>query len=360
MSKEKQKFFRSSAFNADKKRDKRNNSDGISSDRPPKGRNSTKADEVKTTSNKQKPSDKLLSKDEKVLSRRQAKKPASSSSSSSECSSSSDDSDSSDSDSDSSSQLSDCPEKCPNLKVPTMFTSNGTKLETFGSVSGLNLGKDGVWGFAAAAAEAAKKDGETPAENDKTDSNVDKSRSATGFTQLKGLFDGLSHLFATPSETRSRPGNTVNYNPNRRKKNEKSETTKEEKVEVDDVIKPSNPPPPPLPVHKPPYSSTFFLPADDNDNTTQMTPSNLVKKAVDSKRHELERRKFLKAEPPGFGTASCFSHNAMLVDARMKKRNLIAEATQTNHPLSVLPIANNQTGKIGLPTHESPVPRPFP
>lgn len=38
-------------------------------------------------------------------------------------------------------------------------------------------------------------------------------------------------------------------------------------------------------------------------------------------------------------------------DARMKKRNLIAEATQTNHPLSVppTPITNNQTGKIGNP-----------
>lgn len=82
-----------------------------------------------------------------------------------------------------------------------------------------------------------------------------------------------------------------------------------------------------------------------------MTPSNLVKTAVYSKRHEIDRRNFLKSEAI-LGSVG-IEHSSMTIveDSRMKKRNFIAETAQTNHPLSVpsTQIANNQTGKIGNP-----------
>lgn len=462
MSKEKQKFFRSSAFNADKKRDRKKQPDssereksnkdgkiiGKKSDqtRPSQNRlcknvikvEPSKSDDKQKALEQKKLKAKEIEEEEESKKKKQTQKETSSSSSS-ECSSSSDDSDSSDSESNSSTQpsesshLSDSQSKCKYLKVPTLFRPNNRKVETFGSVSGLNLNKDGVWGFAAAAAEARKTTGSPltfaaftdnakPETNkifaeEKSSSNSSGSldRTRSGFGQLKGLFDGLSHLFAAPSESRSRCSNTPNYNPSRRKKNdEKTAVESGNKTAVENVDKTSfenvnktsvenvnktffenvnktsvnvdktsvknvnktssknvnktsvenvnktlsenvktdvNPSlkkskcsaDQPIVNRKAPVSDTFFLPPDDDN--TQMTPSNLVKKAVDSKRHELERRKFLKTEA-GLG----LSHNSMLEDARMKKRNLISEATQTNHPLSVLPITNNQTGKIGLRT----------
>lgn len=482
MSKEKQKFFRSSAFNADKKRDKKKQLTDVpdNSEREKSNRDSKiigkRNDQTRPSQNrlcknakveqsksddKQKVLEPKKLKAKEIEEKEESKKEKEtekeiSSSSSSECSTSSDDSDSSDSESNSSTQpsesshLSDSQSKCKYLKVPTLFRPNNRKVETFGSVSGLNLNKDGVWGFAAAAAEARKTNGSpltfaTFTDNAKTETNktfveeksssnssssLDRTRS--GFGQLKGLFDGLSHLFTAPSESRSRCSNTPNYNPSRRKKTDekpvvenvnktsaesvdktsfknvnktsvknvnKTSTENVNKVSVDinktsvenvnktsvknvnktsvensnkasvknvnktsvenvnkmllenasktDVHLPLKKSKcsadQPSSNRKTPFSNTFFLPPDDDN--TQMTPSNLVKKAVDSKRHELERRKFLKTEA-GLG----FSHNSMLEDARMKKRNLIAEATQTNHPLSVLPITNNQTGKIGIRT----------
>lgn len=428
MSKEKQKFFRSSAFNADKKRDKKKPSSESTGDkivsekeqsrdkslgkkseqtRVSHGRTcKTKVkDEAEDKSNarpnrqqkeivkKGLKADAIIKEQEKdVASKKELKKPVVSSSSSSECSSSSDDSDSSDSDSDSSTQPSESSQasrQCGNVTIPRLFATTNKKIDTFGSVSGLNLSKDGMWGFAAAAAEARKKESNTeplsfaavaeskPAFNndsekssksystysdDKTSSSsssVDRMR--PGFGQLKGLFDGLSHLFTAPSESRSRTGNTPNYNPNRRKRTTENdkipvESNKSEggaKIDHDVTVKKPKCNEPPH--QKIPTPATSFLPSEDD--CTQMTPSDLVKKAVNSKRHELERRKFFKTEA-GLGTVG-LSQNSMLEDARMKKRNLIAEATQANHPLSVLPITNNQTGKIGLRTH-TPYIFPFP
>lgn len=379
-------------------------------------------------------------------------------SSSASSSSSEDVSSSSDSESDSSMELSETSNS--NAKRSnTAFVSN-EETKTFGTVGGITINnKDDVWGFAAAAAagEAKQKEVVRPDDTTKSESPTDKDavdnknsnknnnshiddknsdsviintdRGRTGLGQLKGLFDGLSHLFATPTLNRSRSGNSPNYNPSRRKKPENAEQTNEEidknknseqvtpskdkiekvveeevkekvikqemvkekvakqevvkeKVTKQEVVKDKvakqevvvkekvrkeklekdktetknqiselklasvngqKRTASPQPLRK--FSHSIKVLASE-DKPTQMTPSNLVKTAVNSKRHELERRKFLKSEA-GLGTVG-FSQKAMLEDARMKKRNLIAEATQTNHPLSVLPLSNNQTGKIRL------------
>lgn len=56
------------------------------------------------------------------------------------------------------------------------------------------------WGFAALAAKA-------PTDLAKTDisNNNKKDKPIAGFVQLKGLFDGLSHFYSTPLQSRTRP-----------------------------------------------------------------------------------------------------------------------------------------------------------
>jgi len=55
------------------------------------------------------------------------------------------------------------------------------------------------WGFAALASKA-------PIEHTKTEvSNNKKDKPIAGFVQLKGLFDGLSHFYSTPLQSRTRP-----------------------------------------------------------------------------------------------------------------------------------------------------------
>lgn len=394
-----------------------------------------------------------------------------SSSDSSECCSSSgdDESSSSDSDSDSSnhSESSRISIGGTKIKLPTASYSSTNNISTFGSISGINDTKEQIWGFAAAVAAAepnkkhfinvtsSKSDnkfGDSPFNLHKINSNFsfldDKNSSSSstfsssncdrqkpGFGQLKGLFDGLSHLFTTPDHSRSRTGPVPNYNLNRRKRSSEKDNNsspplakkthagskKEQelpdpekscnKAELDVVksktilsvskpvaprpavaIKHSEPKidridskalkklmgvtqkpengianivtkhtnitiPPKIPkrVSLVPTQSPdrrlprpgIFLPSSE-DEWAQMTPSNLVKTAVNSKRHEFERRRFLKGEAPYCGMGYMgFSHSSFLEEVRMKKRNLIAEATQINHPLSVPQPSNNQTGKMG-------------
>lgn len=394
-----------------------------------------------------------------------------SSSDSSECTSSSGDdgSSSSDSDSDSSnhSESSRISIGGTKIKLPNTSFSGTNNISTFGSICGINDTKEQIWGFAAAAAAAEpnkklfvnvtnnksdNKFGDSSFSSNKISSNFsfldDKNSSSSstfsssncdrqkpGFGQLKGLFDGLSHLFTTPDHSRSRTGPTPNYNLNRKKRSsekddtnspplaKKPHTKKEQELmepEKNSKVEPTvvkTKTIPSLPVTKPvpsppavvkrsepkiekieskvlkklmgvtqkpengiasivtkhtnitippkipkrvtlnpvPSQSQdrrlprpgIFLPSSE-DEWAQMTPSNLVKTAVNSKRHEFERRRFLKGEAPygGMGYMG-FSHSSFLEEVRMKKRNLIAEATQINHPLSVPQPSNNQTGKVG-------------
>lgn len=461
MSKEKQKFFRLSAFNADKKRDKKpeskrtnsqlqnGNKKEIASKEPPQRSSlvtrSSKAFKAKdertpqttkvqtrtsVVSNKQKnpetkpKNSKLQNKpkpetdsassssseqddddddDEEEKQSKKSDKAQTITSSSSDCSSTDEEesSETSDSDSESSAQLSESSSRLSlnntNLKLSTMFTSNSKKMETFGSISGLNNDKDDVWGFAAAAAAAKKKEDKPPpfahlakkAEEKQPKSCSENERklekTKPGFGQLKGLFDGLSHLFA--ASTRSRNQNVPNYSLSRRKRNadkepenEKIPNSKEQETTTEgagkvikqveivcnsrrdnlDEIKLKSKQRDEIKLMESirkaarNVASSHPLASTEESVVTaqkiQMTPSNLVKTAVNSKRHEFERRKFFKSGA-GLGCSVGFTHYAMLEDARMKKRNLIAEATQTNPPLSVLPLSNNQTGKNGLRTH---------
>lgn len=358
MSKEKQKFFRLSAFNADKKRDKKQ----LSS---PQINN--KQENLKKPSNRN--NQNKLHEEKKIEEF-------------SDCSSSSEKETDLSSDTDSSLEPSS---SRSNIKIPTYISSNTKKTETFGSISGITLDKDAPWGFAVAAAEVKKLEmtSNEPLtfatfKNQSTfsiDNNLNENgksffsslvdddvnsfnngidRAKSGLTQLRGLFDGLSHLFAANTENRS-SRSTPNYNPSRRTKRE------EEVIEDVDKIKTkrnkatiktatssetkniqAQPNPPILPIS---ISNSF------ENYKSIMTPSNLVKTAVYSKRHEIDRRNFLKSEGK-LGSVG-FEHSSMTIveDSRMKKRNFIAETAQTNHPLSVPPtqIANNQTGKIGNP-----------
>lgn len=348
--------------------------------------------------------------------------------SSEECSSSSSDESSSlESDSDSSNHPSET--KIPGSKLKpssSLFVATtSTSMNTFGSIGGISDSKDSeIWGFAAAAAEAKNNNvfGKTDTAGNfisngiKTESKIDslssqvddKSSNSTsnssssssdrlkpGFGQLRGLFDGLSHLFTT-GENRSRTNTMPNYSLSRRKrpseKQIEKEASKKVVVEVQEEKKPKLEPksessinpkpenavgiasvvtkqsnitvPPKIPRRITPttiYSDKVFRSRkfmEEQSPCTPMTPSNLVKTAVNSKRHELERRNFLKGEVPfgGLGYMG-FSHSSLLEDVRMKKRNLIAEATQINHPLSVPQPSNNQPGKMGHRTHPiSPVP----
>lgn len=406
MSKEKQKFFRLSAFNAEKKRTRAAALDA-----------EHRRNHLNLLVGKNDDNDRDINKTEEV--ERKAVKEQSPSENSDSCSSdcSSSESDSSESDSESSVDRSETSRMSGSLKIPTLYAPATEKMKTFGSVGGITSDKESVWGFAAAAAEANKKydtftsfsvnkcEEEDEEEEDKSKSNLNRP----GFSQLKGLFDGLSHFYA-PKIMRSR--NTPDYNLSRRKKKEETDTNthkqhdndtsqnqkkddtndgctvlalekysstrslkkdiKNEKIETSlaqEVSKgsqkneqnqkslntkpllpiPSTSPVSSISSQKYPMSNSFTAQKTDVPKK-HMTPSDLVKTAVNSKRHELERRRLLKSEA-GLGVVGFLSHSAaILEDARTKKRNLIAEATQTNHPLSVLPTANNQTGKIGPQT----------
>ncbi|KRT82696.1 PHD finger motif containing protein [Oryctes borbonicus] len=398
MSKEKQKFFRLSAFNAEKKRTRAAALDA-----------ENRRNHLNTLLGKKDDNHKVVNNAEEV--ERKAVKEQSASENSDSCSTdcSSSESDSSESDSDSSADRSETSRMSGSLKIPALWHAPITeKIKTFGSVGGITSEKESVWGFAAAAAEANRNhDLSSSFPNNKTNEEEEKLKSSAnrpGLSQLKGLFDGLSHFYA-PKIMRSR--NTPDYSLSRRKKKDdseikpqksdecipKSEMNKDggdfgdvsiaeesynftrsrkkdaiqkEKIEaslVHEMSKRSqkkeqnqkslnNKPLLPLPPTSPISSLISQRYPVSNSATTQttdvpkkhMTPSDLVKTAVNSKRHELERRRLLKSEA-GLGVVGFLSHSAaILEDARTKKRNLIAEATQTNHPLSVLPTANNQTG----------------
>ncbi|CAG9856989.1 unnamed protein product [Phyllotreta striolata] len=318
MSKEKQKFFRSSAFNPEKKNTRGKNAKAEKCDKTDKAeaknKRNAKANDIEKT---KKPAKKVESEE----SSDDDSDDNSSSDSSSSCSGS---------DTDSSADKSDAKANLRNAKIPAAFDSKPEKTTTFG---GITSDEDKPWGFAAAAASGAKhkdasktseqptKTGEnlfitvlkeegflnenvaSPAKSE--DSSVsDKSLKAPGFGQLKGLFDGLSHLFAAPSESRA-SRSTPNYNPNRRRlKDREDDNQSADSLERSKDVEPANDrapspvqvqaqvqvPSPKAPVAPPqPQQSPLKV-----ESPTSMTPSNLVKTAVNSKQHE--KRKLIKSE----------------------------------------------------------------
>ncbi|VEN51853.1 unnamed protein product [Callosobruchus maculatus] len=362
MSKEKRKFFKGSVFNAGKKKaEKTPKTRGKKSQEPPpkkqavtaakkNGKIATPKVQTRTTVKKQPPKEEETREAEKSSSEE--------SSSSSSCSS--------DSDTDSSVDNSDSRTSMRNIRIPQIFSATGVeKKETFGSISGMEVDKDKPWGFAAAAAEAGKK--EEPSENlfiaamkeegllkeDKNETSKEKtSKFSSGIGQLKGLFDGLSHFFTAPSESRA-SRSTPNYNPNRRK-TKKDETKAEEDAPAPkEAVKTAPlPPPPPLPP---------AVPEEPKPVATDLSPSNLVKTAVSSKQHE--KKKQIKSETPGGGacvekTTAPATEGAAAAAASAKKRGATAAAPFASTmppppPPPVQPFYNNQMGEFKIP-HQLP------
>ncbi|KAL1494960.1 hypothetical protein ABEB36_010459 [Hypothenemus hampei] len=171
--------------------------------------------------------------------------------------------------------------------------------KTFGSICGINNDADAPWGFAAAAQAVGKKNNNiknlfsSPLEKvtlfDKTSEDGKKSNQQQqqhqqqGMTQLKGLFDGLSHFFAAPTPGRGASRAQPNYNPNKRKPKEISgvNTRKTNDNEKEDVKKVLSSPDP--------RSSPTTVPTSQS-----LSPSDLVKSAVNSQRHQAQQQ--LKSE----------------------------------------------------------------
>lgn len=314
LSKEKRKFFRSSAFNADKKKLEIDKSKDFS-----RSSKVAKRDDSNSRNNNTLKMSKTVEKNKVSVNKNKNLKDEcdmsdsyssdandeSSSSSSSECSSNSSSSSSSEdgssSDSISDSEGSGCKET---LKIPsTMFSTTVEKKETFGSISGLDIEKEGLWGFAAAAAKFKEK--EEKMDEVKKESNIPE-KSRAGFGQLKGLFDGLSHFFAPPSDARA-SRSSPNYNPSRRKPKEKDNSPKIEKKAVVKVEKLDLK----QELEKNFIEQSKFEISNRERNlkkittilknevakekpeeikSIKMTPSNLVKSAVNCKRLESERK----------------------------------------------------------------------
>lgn len=162
--------------------------------------------------------------------------------------------------------------------------------------------------------------------------NVNRSIQRSGFGQLKGLFDGLSHLFSTPALSRFRTGaNTPNYNPGRRKPRIELPKTKQKSVsneikaikEVPKTIISSLEVKQPVSFIQKSHVRKTSPPLEEN----YLSPSFLVKTAANAKKHESERRRIFKEEGPHIVSDSMMRFH----EKQALKRELIAEATQAHH-----------------------------
>lgn len=255
--------------------------------------------------------------------------------SSEECSSSSCESESEDSDSSVERSHSDSKIRMAKVVIPS--STPDSKNKTFGGMS-VNTDKDAPWGFAAAAQGVetrrtakdrtdSKKHGTNlftnPPENPslfETPPDLSKSQpkptdDKKGLGQLKGLFDGLSHFFSAPAPSRA-SRTQPNYNPNKRKPKDDAGKKEPDKIEKDDSKKTPIPIVPPALPHSP-----------------SLSPSDLVKSAVNSQRLEKEQLKPIKAEEQV--KLSCAVDKASSTPA--KKRI---------HQAPAVPPLNTLTGKI--------------
>ncbi|XP_035720931.1 histone acetyltransferase KAT6B-like isoform X1 [Vespa mandarinia] len=199
------------------------------------------------------------------------------------------------------------------------------------------------------------------------------SKIKPGAGQLKSLFDGLSHFFSAPTNSRARTGAQVpNYAPGRRKRSNTDDGNKANKVfktsaeqrgkredspdarnkskerrKIEDsneeVV--SRTPRPGIFV---PSNEILFGSMNNNEKPPKMTPSNLVKTAVNSKRHEHERRKLMKDDTslvkcadadlssPSSSPSSLMKHEQQQLHSR-KKEKVTEAAAQSRHPAPATP-----------------------
>ena len=401
ISKEKQKFFRLSAFNAEHNKLKRVGS----------------IEKAKVCQNSPK-SNRVVEKVEvpkKIVSSRRV--PALSSSSSSDASevSSSEGSESSEDEKEENSSSESSDSTSSEEEEP----QRATTLKSKGPFS-CGLNEDKPWGFAAAAAKLTVESpffsnitstfgaplpkldlsdkptfglhiqpAASPLGNKKKQKEEKKALEATppcenkvkpGAGQLKGLFDGLSHFFSAPGSSRARPGAPMpNYAPDRRKRqhedcNMSKDTLKEKpsKTPKTEISKARDESPSgssskekkrleevkELPrVPKP----GIFTPSDEslfsnNEKPPKMTPSNLVKTAVNSKRHEHERRKLLKGAD-SMSVIKC-AKDPPQSDAKSEQQTRRKHPTDVNQSRHPDPIKSSQTPNPSNKSNPNPKSNP--
>lgn len=213
-------------------------------------------------------------------------------------------------------------------------------------------------------------------------SNADnKVRPGSG--QLKSLYDGLSHFFSASANSRARSAGAPapNYAPDRRKRpntvedtaktnkvsrgNQRNKTDnskqtddsssvsklkERKKIEVNEVSR----------VPKP----GIFVPSDEicslNEKLPRMTPSGLVKTAVNSKRHEHERRKLMKDASPLVKCATADPSSPSSSSSRheqQQSRKKHTDASQIRHPV---PAPATKSGLSSDPVKSNPNPKSNP
>ncbi|KAI4472897.1 hypothetical protein M0802_016435, partial [Mischocyttarus mexicanus] len=200
------------------------------------------------------------------------------------------------------------------------------------------------------------------------------SKIKPGTGQLKSLFDGLSHFFSAPTNSRARTGaQAPNYAPGRRKRSNTDDGNRTNKVfkattgqrgkrEVspgarnkskerrkigsnEDLA--SRTPRPGIFV---PSNESLFGSMNNNEKPPKMTPSNLVKTAVNSKRHEHERRKLMKDDTSlvkcadvtdlssiSSSPSSSMKHEQQQQQHSRKKEKVSEAGVQSRHPAPATP-----------------------
>lgn len=265
------------------------------------------------------------------------------------------------------------------LNVDSPFFSNITN--TFGaSLPKLNVGDTPTFGLhiqqpaTISSSDSKKKDkSERNAGVASTDNKV-----KPGSGQLRGLFDGLSHFFSASANSRARSTGAPapNYAPDRRKRPNVEDTAKTNKIpkgtqrnKSDDSTGMSK-----LKDRKK-TEATFeisrlpkpgiFVPSDEsvlslfNEKLPRMTPSGLVKTAVNSKRHEHERRKLMRDAPSLVKCAADPSSPSTKHEQQQSRKKQMASDTniQIRHPV---PAVGKSSGLGFDPVQSNPNPKSNP
>lgn len=252
------------------------------------------------------------------------------------------------------------------LNVDPPFFSNITN--TFGApLPKLNVGDTPTFGLhiqqpAVNPSDGKKKDGKSERNAAQTaagPANAD-NKVKPGSGQLRGLFDGLSHFFSASANSRVRSTGAPppNYAPDRRKRPNTEDTAKTNKIpRGTQRNKPDDSNTSKLKDRKKTEAITeisrvpkpgIFVPSDEsvlssfNEKLPRMTPSSLVKTAVNSKRHEHERRKLMRdssslvkcaADP---SSPSSSKHEQQQQQQSRKKQTASDTSTQIRHPVSAV------------------------
>lgn len=264
------------------------------------------------------------------------------------------------------------------LNVESPFFSNITN--TFGaSLPKLDVGDAPTFGLhiqpaAAATSDSKKKqkvERNTLQQPNSPASADNKVRPGSG--QLRSLFDGLSHFFSASAHSRARSTGAPapNYAPDRRKRPNTEDTVKMNKLSKNNQRNKSDDSLNKLKERKKTEATEvsrvpkpgIFVPSDEslysslNEKLPRMTPSNLVKTAVNSKRHEHERRKLMKDDALSLIKSDPSSPSSSSSRHEQQSRKKPADASQMGHPA---PAAATKSGLSSDSVKSSPNPKSNP